>query len=115
MNTSSVSMDHCLTHTKSEHIHEKSLFRDGYFPDFSTQFFAGTENTLKMMKDLKIEWMLDYMTPANPSDTALAIVKGGAQRWQRLHYPYMETKPNEMLCNIFPEAIASMNRYMTEK
>ena len=50
------------------------------------------KNTLKMMKDLKIEWMLDYMTPANPSDTALAIVKGGAQRWQRLHYPYMETK-----------------------
>ena len=65
-----------------------------------------------MMKDLKIEWMLDYMTPANPSDTALAIVKGGAQRWQRLYYPYIETKPNEMLCNIFPEAIATMKRYI---
>ena len=49
--------------TQKANATAKNHFRDRSFPDFSIQFFAGTENTLKMMKDLKIEWMLDYMTP----------------------------------------------------
>ena len=78
-------------------------------------FFVGTENGLKILKDLNMEWILDYMPPSSPTDAALAIVKGGAQRWQRLYFPYLETKPIEMLCNIMPQTINSMNRKMFEE
>ena len=70
---------------------------------------------MKIMKDLNVEWMLDYMTPSSPSDAALAIVKGGAQRWQRLYFPYLETKPMEILYNIIPQTLNNMNRRMWEK
>ena len=80
-----------------------------------TQFFAGTDQAKTMMKDLNMEWMLDYVTPAKPSDAALAIVKGGAQRWQRLYYPYLQTKPMEMLYNIFPQTLSKLNRRVFEK
>ena len=59
--------------------------------------------------------MLDSMPPSSPTDAALAIVKGGAQRWQRLYFPYLETKPMEMLFNIMPQTINSMYRKMFEE
>ena len=61
-----------------------------------------------------MEWVLDYLRPTSPTDAALAIVKAGAQRWQRLHFPYFETKPMEMLYNIIPQTLNNMNRYMTD-
>ena len=90
---------------------EKNIFNTVSF----TQLFIGTDQAYKMMKDLNVEWMLDYMTPANPSDAALAIVKGGAQRWQRLYYPYLQTKPMELLYNIIPQTLSSLNRRVFEK
>ena len=69
---------------------------------------------MTMIKDLNMEWILDYMPPTSPADAAVAIIKGGAQRWQRIHFPYLETRPMEILSNIIPQSIANINRRMFE-
>ena len=61
------------------------------------------------MKDMNIEWMMDK-SPTTPADAAVTIVKAGALRIPRLYFHYLETRPLELFCNIFPETINSMFR-----
>ena len=64
-----------------------------------------------MLKDLgAAEKILSSTSRVTPSDAALGIIKGGAQRWQRVYYPYSGTKPIVILHSLFPETLASLIR-----
>ena len=65
-----------------------------------------------MLKDLGAEEKnsRQYIQNYTIRTAALGIIKGGAQRWQRVYYPYSGTKPIVILYSLFPETLASLIR-----
>ncbi len=51
---------------------------------------------------------------ANSSETALYVIKGGAQRWKNMNYPNLPVFLFTNLYHIMPETIAALLRYMWE-
>ncbi len=51
-------------------------------------------------------------SPASPADTAIHIIKGGAQRWNTVVYPILHCTPFLTLYHFMPETAAAFVRYM---
>ena len=73
-------------------------------------YFADTDSGVKILQgNPRIR---KNITPQSPSDTALAVIKGGAQRWQRVYYPYFENRIELIAYQFFPETMAAIPRYL---
>jgi hypothetical protein len=48
---------------------------------------------------------VDTLHPAQPSDAALAIIKGGAARAREIYFPYAEGKLVSLFRDWFPELL----------
>ena len=73
-------------------------------------YFADTDNGVKILQgNLRIR---NNITPQSPSDTALAVIKGGAQWWQRVYYPYLESRIGLIAYHFFPETMAAIPRHL---
>ncbi len=53
---------------------------------------------------------ISKLSPACPEETALNIIKGGAQRWNTVSYPKVDASIFPNLYQIFPETIAALVR-----
>ncbi len=51
---------------------------------------------------------------ADPSETALAVIKGGAQRWNEVRYPTMVTFICTNLYHFMPETFGALIRSVEE-
>ncbi len=71
-----------------------------------------TENSKRAVLEFKPEIVSKYPTPANPSETALYIIKGGAQRWKTVKYPKADTLLLIDLYYFMPETVAALFRFM---
>ena len=68
-------------------------------------FPLGADRAIELVKELNVNFILDYSLPESPSETAFAVLKAGALGAPRLYYPYLVARPLSMFCNIFPETI----------
>ncbi len=73
--------------------------------------FISTENAIAAMDRFRPGVMSD-LPLATPSDTALSIIKAGAQRWKSVGYPRMVTFVFTNLYNIMPETMCTLLRYL---
>ncbi|KAH9508509.1 hypothetical protein Btru_055385 [Bulinus truncatus] len=63
--------------------------------------FIGTQNAIQQMqKSDHVE--MPPITPASPSDTALAIVQASARRQDQLYYPFWSIASVNLLRNLYP-------------
>ena len=74
--------------------------------------FVGTDATLRQMQKFGLNMILDTFQAADPSDAAMAIIKGGATRTREVYFPYFEAKILTLVRDWFPETLAAFNRYM---
>ena len=70
-----------------------------------------TENVMTAVEEFR-PGVLSKVPLSNPSDTALSVIKGGAQRWNTINYPRLRISAFSNLYHIMPETIASLVRYM---
>ncbi|KAL8591890.1 hypothetical protein ACOMHN_044386 [Nucella lapillus] len=77
----------------------------------STIGLVGTPNALHHLKVFGHSKMLESLTPADPSDVALAVLKGGALRHREVFVPYLATKPICLLRDWCPELIDFILRH----
>ncbi len=70
-----------------------------------------TENVMKGMKEFR-PGTLSTIPISNPSETALNVIKGGAQRWKIVYYPYFDMFIFMHLYNMMPETVAALLRYV---
>ena len=66
------------------------------------------------MTRFNLQFILQMIHASDPSDTALAIITGGATRQREVFYPYIEAKAT-ILRDLLPETFAYINRYMYSK
>ena len=64
------------------------------------------------MKKFGATKVINTVKAYNASDTALAIIKAGAQRLQRLYFPYTEIRFTTTLYTFFPETISRVFRHI---
>ncbi len=64
------------------------------------------------MRKFGLNFLLDTFKAADPSDAALAIIKGGATRAREIYFPYFEAKIFTVMRDWFPESLAAFTRYM---
>ncbi len=69
-----------------------------------------TENAITAVEEFRPGFSSKFPTIANPSETALNVIKGGAQRWKYVYYPYLDIFMFNHLYNIMPETIAALLR-----
>lgn len=74
-------------------------------------FSSETKSAVEEMTKFSLNFILRSVKAAKPSDTAQAIVEGGATRQKEVFYPYYEAKTT-MLRDLIPETYAAINRYM---
>ncbi|XP_076439049.1 hydroxysteroid 11-beta-dehydrogenase 1-like protein [Babylonia areolata] len=72
---------------------------------------VGTQNSLHQLHSFGSKIMLNSMTPADPADVALAVVRGGALRQREVFVPYLVTKPLCLLRDWCPELVDILLRY----
>ncbi|KAL8609096.1 hypothetical protein ACOMHN_030437 [Nucella lapillus] len=72
---------------------------------------VGTPNALFYLRRFGRRVLLDSVTPADPSDVALAVIRGGALRHREVFVPYLSTKPFCLLRDWCPELIDMMLRF----
>ena len=51
------------------------------------------------------------MTPQKPADVAREVIKGGAQRLQRVYIPYLESRWMPLVYQLIPEYMMALVRY----
>ena len=71
---------------------------------------SDTENAVNMLHQLRADKILNSQSGNHPSNSALAIIKAGAQRWQRVHFPYLVSKFTTIAHALFPEIISALVR-----
>ncbi len=71
-----------------------------------------TENLLAAAKKFKPEAVSKFPQLATPSDAALAIIKGGAQRWNEVQYPRTLTFFFTHMYHFIPEIYCAIMRYV---
>lgn len=72
----------------------------------------GTENAVRELKNFGQTFLLSVISAATPSDTAFAIVKGGAQRVRQIYYPFLQVYPLVLLRDWFPNTCDFLNRFV---
>ncbi|XP_078330258.1 hydroxysteroid 11-beta-dehydrogenase 1-like protein [Crassostrea virginica] len=73
---------------------------------------VGTESALRGLRDFGQHYLLEMLPAETPSDTALAIVRGGALRRREIYHPYLSIRLMTLLRDWAPEMVESMNRYL---
>ena len=76
-------------------------------------FFVDTEVTTKVLE--KFPNMKNLVTAENITDTALAVIKGGAQRLQRVYFPYLEARIMGVYHQLIPETSDKISAYSWRK
>ena len=71
-----------------------------------------TENVLATLKKFKPETVSKFPQISLPPDAALAIIKGGAQRWNDVEYPRTLTFTFQNLYHIIPQMYCAIIRYV---
>ena len=74
----------------------------------------GTKTAIAEMNRFNLHFILKSVKAADPSETAMAIIKGGATRQWEVYFPYLLAK-STMFRDLFPETFAFFNRYMYSK
>ncbi len=72
----------------------------------------GTENVIRALDEFKPGMLSKFPDPPSPSEAALEVIKGGAQRWKEVYYTKMEKFVFVDLYFIMPETIAALGRYL---
>ncbi len=73
-----------------------------------------TDSIKRAMDDFRPGMRSNLPDLASVSETALYIIKGGAQRWKTLKYPKMDTFILVDLYYMMPETIAALHRSIWE-
>ncbi len=74
---------------------------------------VATENALATIDKYKLESSSKYPEQlASPSDAALVLIKGGAQRWKDISYPWTATFVFKNLYHFFPKMYGQLIRYI---
>ncbi len=77
--------------------------------------FVDTKNVMTSLEEFKPGVLTKFQVPvADPSETALNVIKGGAQRWKNMNYPNLPVSLFTNLYHIMPETVAALLRYMWE-
>ncbi len=71
---------------------------------------VNTENVITAVEEFRPA-LLSMIPKANPSETALSVIKGGAQRWNNVNYP-KEILVTTLLYHLIPETFAALARYI---
>ncbi|KAL5019517.1 hypothetical protein ScPMuIL_002409 [Solemya velum] len=72
----------------------------------------GTENAMSQMSDYGVQDVWKWFPPAQPEEAALAIVKGGVQRFREVFFPYFQTKPVALLRDWIPGILDAFNAFI---
>ena len=64
---------------------------------------------MNMFRELGADKILNSLSGNHPSNSALAIIKGGVQRWQRVHFPYLVSFAT-ITHALFPETSSALVR-----
>ena len=67
---------------------------------------------MNQLKSYGQDYLLANIRAASPSDTALAIIKGGTLRHRQVFYPYMQIMPFIMMRDWLPELVDFINRFV---
>ena len=70
---------------------------------------TATENLLSTAEKFK-PGVFSEVSLASPDETALNIIKGGAQRWNEVYYPKRDTSIFVTLYHIMPETMSGLIR-----
>ncbi len=98
-------------------LREEFIMKENDIPvTICTIGLIGTENALNNLERYK-QGMLSKVTkfgfaPASPSDTALYVIKGGAQRWNTVKYPMSQIYPLLTLHYFMPETMSAFTRFL---
>ncbi len=97
-------------------LREEFLMKEnGVSVTICTLGFIGTDSIVtgikKYNEGILPKWARLGFSAASSSDTALYIIKGGAQKWKTLSYPKMHTSVLP-LHYFMPETMAAFNRYL---
>ncbi len=68
----------------------------------------GTENVMTAVNEFKPGIFSELPDPPSPSEVALEVIKGGAQRWKEVYYTKMDKFVFVDLYFIMPETIAAL-------
>lgn len=71
---------------------------------------VGTENAIKGLKDYGQHYLLEMLPAETPSDTALAIIRGGAMRQREIFHPYLSIRLMTLLRDWMPNVVEYINR-----
>ncbi len=71
---------------------------------------VSTENALARLKEFGLDAAAKFPQVGPPSDAALAIIKGGAQRWNDVEYPRAVVFGLTNLYHFIPEIFCAMAR-----
>ncbi len=71
-----------------------------------------TENVLTLLKELGLEVAAKFPQVGTPSDAAMAIIKGGAQRMSDVEFPRTLTFAFTNLYHFIPEMYCAIIRYI---
>ncbi len=98
-------------------LREEFLMKEnGVSVTICTIGLIGTDNALNSLNNhdpgLLIKFAKFGFTAASPSDTALHVIKGGAQRWNTIYYPKSHSTPLLTLRHFMPETMGAFTRYM---
>ncbi|XP_061190976.1 hydroxysteroid 11-beta-dehydrogenase 1-like protein [Saccostrea echinata] len=73
---------------------------------------VGTENAIRGLRDYGQHFLLAKLPAETPSDTALAIIKGGARRQREIYHPYLSMRVMTFLRDWLPNVVEYINRSM---
>lgn len=73
---------------------------------------VGTENAIKGLKDYGQHYLLEMLPAETPSDTALAIIRGGAMRQREIFHPYLSIRLMTLFRDWMPNVVEYINRSM---
>ncbi|XP_056003922.1 hydroxysteroid 11-beta-dehydrogenase 1-like protein [Ostrea edulis] len=73
---------------------------------------VGTENAIRGLRDYGQHYLLEMLPAETPSDTALAIIRGGAKRQREIFHPYLSLKIMTLLRDWIPNIVEFINRSM---
>lgn len=92
--------------------HELAVKASNISVTLCTIGLINTNNTVQKMEDFGLKKLLEHVTPADPSDTALAIVRGGASRKRDVYYPYMSARSASIAATLFPHTFEYIENFL---
>ena len=69
---------------------------------------------MKELQDYRQDYLLGTVSPQDPRDAAVVIIKAGASRTRELYFPYFSMQLYTVLRDILPQTMEAMFRYVYE-